>query len=102
MLRKKRRARLDPFRAILFLMKGSHQIEKDLSGVKQQILLALKHPEAEEGLYFRNFSDLHEEDERPAVKAEQVLILDALKQLIDEGQVIADESGKEVVFSIKS
>lgn len=83
-------------------MKESSQTYKDLSGVKKQILQALSHPEAEEGLYFRNFSDLHEEDERPAVQAEQELILDALKQLIDDGQVVADESGKEIVFLLKS
>jgi hypothetical protein len=68
--------------------------------VKSQILKALSHPEAEEGLYFRNFSLLHEEDERPPVVANEVEILDALKELLKEGRITMDESGKEVVFQL--
>jgi hypothetical protein len=60
----------------------------------------LSHPEAEEGLYFRNFYHLHEEDERPAVVADQLSILDALKDLIAEGSVKIDESGPEAVFML--
>ena len=69
-----------------------------LNGVKHQILRALEHSEAEEGLYFRNFTLLHEEDQRPAVLADEVQILDALKELIQEGKVRMDDSGKEVIF----
>jgi len=68
--------------------------------VKEQILVALQHPEAEEGLYFRNFFHLHEEDERPAVAAEEADILDALNELVTEGKVTMDESGEEVIFLI--
>ena len=71
-----------------------------LGQVKSQILQALRHPEAEEGLYFRNFYHLHEEDERPAVQAEEADILDALKELVGAGQVKLDESGPEAVFSL--
>jgi phytoene dehydrogenase-like protein len=71
--------------------------------IKKQIILALRHPEADEGLYFRNFFHLHEEDERPAVQGGQEEILDALKQLISEGQVVmhpgTGEDG-EVIFSL--
>lgn len=66
--------------------------------IKTQILTALSHPEAAEGLYFRNLWHLHEEDERPAVEANEVDILDALKELISEGRVSMDETGKEVIF----
>ena len=66
--------------------------------IKKQILEALKHPEAEEGLYFRNFAHLHEEDERPQVAGEEIEILDALKELIASNRVRVDESGEEVVF----
>ncbi|MBX7139256.1 MAG: hypothetical protein K1X83_14875 [Oligoflexia bacterium] len=69
--------------------------------IKQEILQALMHPEAEEGLYFRNFYHLHEEDERPVVQGEEVEILDALKELIDEGLVDISDGGKEAVFSLK-
>ena len=76
--------------------------EDHLNGVKSQILKALKHPEADEGLYFRNFSNLHEEDERPVVEADEVQILDALSELMHEGKVVMDESGKEAVFHISA
>lgn len=66
--------------------------------IKQHILAALKHPEAEDGLYFRNFYFLHEEDEREAVPGSEYQILNALRELISEGQVVTDESGEEVVF----
>ena len=68
--------------------------------VKQQIMQALQHPEAEEGLYFRNFANLHEEDERPAVEGDQLEILDALKELIDEGVVTVTEGEEELVFAL--
>lgn len=69
-----------------------------LQSVKDQILIVLQHPEADEGLFFRNFAELHEEDERPAVEASEVAILDALRELIEEGKVRIDETGEEVVF----
>jgi hypothetical protein len=75
-------------------------MEDSTTDVRSQILSALSHPEAEEGLYFRNFYHLHEEDERPAVVADQLSILDALKDLIAEGSVKIDESGPEAVFML--
>lgn len=75
-------------------------MESSDTNVKSQILSALSHPEAEEGLYFRNFYHLHEEDERPAVVADQLSILDALKDLIADGSVKIDETGPEAVFML--
>lgn len=72
----------------------------DTETVREQVLTALRHPEAEEGLYLDNFIYLHEEDVRPRVKATELEILDALKGLIDEGRVVADESGKAVIFKL--
>ena len=69
--------------------------------IKEQLVAALSHPEAEDGLYFENLYILHEEEERPAVSGSQVEILDALKELIDEGKVVADDSGEHPVFSAK-
>ncbi len=66
--------------------------------IKSQILAVLAHPEAEDGLYFRNFYQLHEEDTRSAVKGSEVEILEALNDLLQEGQITADESGPEIVF----
>ncbi len=72
----------------------------DLEQIKDQILVALKHPEAQDGLYFRNFQTLHEEDERPAVEAAQVDLLDALVELMGEGKIRMDDAEKEVIFHI--
>lgn len=71
---------------------------ENLNDIKTQILTVLEHPEAEDGLYFRNFYQLHEEDARTPVKGSEIEILEALKQLIKEGKVGTDESGEEVVF----
>ena len=73
---------------------------KNLKDIKDEILSALTHPEAEEGLYFRNFTLLHEEDERPMVHGDQVQILDALHELMDEGKVKMSDSGEEAIFSL--
>lgn len=66
--------------------------------VKGQIMTALSHPEAEEGLYFRNFALLHEEDERPSVEASEEDILEALHELIQEGRVRMNDGSGEVIF----
>lgn len=68
--------------------------------IKDQIMQALSHPEADEGLYFRNLYMLHEADERPAVEAEPEKILRALEELITEGHVHQDTSGEEPVFTV--
>ena len=75
-------------------------MSNNLEGVKSQIIKALEHPEAEEGLYFRNLWFLHEEDERPPVVADEVQILDALRELMDEGKVLMDDSGEEAIFQL--
>jgi len=74
----------------------SNRIEE----VKRQVLRALSHPESEDGLYLRNFSHLHEEDERPAVEASQDELLEALNQLVHEGRVAIHETCNEVVFQL--
>ena len=38
---------------------------------------------------------------RPIVEASQLQILDALKKLIEDGQVITDESGEDVIFKLR-
>jgi len=70
--------------------------------VKGQILTALSHPEAEEGLYFRNFALLHEEDERPSVEASEEDILEALQELISEGRVRMNDGSGEVIFFLSA
>jgi len=75
-------------------------MSKNLSKIKEQIIAALGHPEAEEGLYFRNFRFVHEEDERPVVNADRIDLLDALNQLISEGKVQMDQSCDEAIFHL--
>jgi hemerythrin superfamily protein len=69
-----------------------------LDKVKQQILLALNHPEAEEGLYFQNLYALHEEEERSPVEGTQEEILEAIKELIREKRVRVDNTGDSPIF----
>ena len=72
--------------------------KNDNERLKDEILAALNHPEADEGLYFRNFFHLHEEDERPAVVGESSAIREALKGLVKEGIVLTDNTGPEPIF----
>jgi len=74
----------------------------DRKQIAQQILAALGHSEADEGLYFRNFYQLHEEDQRSIVEGDQEEILEVVKDLIDQGKIRVDDSGAEVVFFLKT
>ncbi|MCB0331797.1 MAG: hypothetical protein KDD70_19145 [Bdellovibrionales bacterium] len=67
---------------------------------KSDILSALSHAEASDGLYLENLQVVHEEEERNPVRGTQLEILDALKELIAEGKVKTDESGEKVIFSL--
>lgn len=73
-------------------------MKRDLDSIKAGIIAALSHPEADEGLYFRNFVLLDAEDERPAVEGEQVDILDALRELLAEGRVLMNDGPGEAIF----
>lgn len=66
--------------------------------IKQQILAALSHPEADEGLFFTNLYYLHEEDERPQVEASEELILEAIKELLSEQKIRVDDSQEQLIF----
>lgn len=68
--------------------------------VKSQVLKALHHPEAEDGLYFRNLYRLHEEDSRQPVTAEKDEILTALNLLVEEGKIELDQSAGELTFHL--
>ena len=77
-------------------------MDAKLDHIKEEILAALQHPEAEEGLYFHNLRYVFEEEERPVVSGHELDVLEALRQLVVDGQVVTDESGDEVVFFLKS
>ncbi|HMO16520.1 MAG TPA: hypothetical protein PKA63_01830 [Oligoflexia bacterium] len=68
--------------------------------LKRQVLEALSHPEAEQGLYLNNLQVVHEDEERQAVSGTDIEILDALKELISSGMVMVDDSGESVIFKL--
>jgi len=72
----------------------------DISEVKRQILRALDCGEATDGLYFRNLYEPWDEGRKPAVEASQSQIIAALKELIAEGSVVMDDTGKEAVYHL--
>lgn len=72
----------------------------DISEVKQQILRALDQGDAADGLYFWNFHMPSEEGGKLRVEAPEDQIIAALKELIAEGTVIMDETGKDVTYHL--
>lgn len=69
--------------------------------IKREILAALSHPEAEDGLYFNNLIIVHEEEERPIVRGEEGDVLAALRELVKAGTVETTGSGQETIYKLK-
>ena len=63
-----------------------------LTRIKQEILSALSHVEAEDGLYFNNLIVVHEDEERQIVSGDEQEVQAALKELLAE-QMIRSEAG---------
>jgi hypothetical protein len=72
------------------------------STIKKEILAALSHPEAEDGLYFNNLIVVHEEEERPIVRGEEGQVRTVLEQLISSGAIEASGSGHETIYKLKA
>lgn len=70
----------------------------NIKKVKEEILAALNHQEAEDGLYFRNFFNMHEADERQGVHADEKFIIKTLNDLIKEDKVKLDVFDGDVIF----
>ena len=70
--------------------------------IKREIMAALSHPEAEDGLYFNNLIIVHEEEERPIVRGEESEVVEALQQLVASGAVEVSGSGNETIYRLKS
>ncbi len=68
--------------------------------IKTEVLKALSHEEAEDGLYFQNFYVLWEEDERPAVTASEDELMNALNDLVREGKVTLKEDHDKIIFNL--
>ncbi len=71
------------------------------SSIKKQIIAALSHPEAEDGLYFNNLIIVHEEEERPIVQGEEPDILGVLEELVRNGQLCSAGAGNERIFKLQ-
>lgn len=69
--------------------------------IKREILAALRHPEAEDGLYFNNLIVVHEEEERPIVRGEESEVRAALKELVSSGEVEQLGSGQETIYKLR-
>lgn len=69
--------------------------------IKKEILAALSHPEAEDGLYFNNLIVVHEEEERPIVRGEESEIMLVLRQLVSSGEVETSGAGQETIYKLK-
>ena len=68
--------------------------------IKQQIVAALSHPEAEDGLYFNNLIVVHEEEERPIVEGSEDDILGVLESLIAKGVVSVEGEGEQRIYHL--
>ena len=77
-------------------------MSKNITEIKQTLIQALKHQEAEDGLYFRNFFNMHEADERPMVKASKEDISKSLNELIKENKVKLSSFDDDVIFMLNN
>lgn len=73
-----------------------------LESIKEQIISALSHPEAESGLYLNNLLVVHEDEERAPVAGTEIEVLDALKELLELGTVSMNDEGESVIFYLSS
>lgn len=68
--------------------------------IKEQIVAALSHPEAEDGLYFNNLIVVHEEEERPIVEGDETVILQVLDDMVIEGIVSVSGEGSQRIYML--
>lgn len=69
--------------------------------IKREILAALSHPEAEDGLYFNNLIVVHEEEERPIVQGEEREVREALQELVEAGTIETEGTGQETIYKLR-
>ena len=75
-------------------------MKRHVEAIKEQILAALSHPEAEDGLYFNNLIVVHEEEERPIVIGEEPDIVMALSELVKTGEITTTGDGSSQIFKL--
>ncbi len=70
------------------------------NSIKEQIVAALSHPEAEDGLYFNNLIVVHEEEERPIVEGDETVILQVLDDMVIDGMVSVSGEGSQRIYML--
>lgn len=72
------------------------------NSIRKQIIAALSHPEAEDGLYFNNLIVVHEEEERPIVEGEESAVREVLHKMVQEGVVTSTGEGAQQIFKLEA
>jgi len=70
------------------------------NAIRDQILAALSHPEAEDGLYFNNLIVVHEEEERPIVEGEETLVMQVLDDMVSDGLISVSGEGSQRIYML--
>jgi hypothetical protein len=73
----------------------------DLENLKNQIINALNHTEAEDGLFFQNFIIVHESEDRQPVMTNDAGLIYALEDLVKDEKVSMGVMDGKVIFKIK-
>jgi hypothetical protein len=68
--------------------------------IRDQIVAALSHHEAEDGLYFNNLIVVHEEEERPIVEGDETAILQVLEDMRSEGLICVSGDGNQRIYAL--
>lgn len=68
--------------------------------IREQILAALKHSEAEDGLYFNNLIVVHEEEERPIVEGAEADVQKVLDAMVEAGELSVVGEGSQKIYSL--
>ena len=68
--------------------------------LRNQIIAALSHVEAEDGLYFNNLIVVHEEEERPIVEGDESEIVNELNLMVAEGVISSVGEGAQRIFKL--
>ena len=68
--------------------------------IREQILAALKHSEAEDGLYFNNLIVVHEEEERPIVEGAEADVQRVLDAMVEAGELSVVGEGSQKIYSL--
>jgi hypothetical protein len=70
------------------------------ASLENEILEVLQHSEAEDGLYFQNFTIVHESEERQPIQSSDTDLIRALENLIIKKQVTMGAMDGKVIFKL--